>query len=223
MNLSQEAVRCLIFYDFKKGMTQKQCIESLKAVYGDDSPSKTTVYHWFAEFRRGRVDVSDAPREGRPRTLIVPATVDAVRKVIEADRNVTYKQIRASLGLSTKTIQTILHEELGVRKVCARWMPQNLRTEQKEARVQWCREMLLKFEGGASSLVNDILTGDESWIYSYEPSIAGELGNPTRDVCSSRVSEQMVASFFGRMGHVATVPFTEQRTLNSEWYYYVFI
>ena len=39
----------------------------------------------------------------------------------------------------------------------------------KTSRVDWPKEMLQKFDGGASKHVSDIVTGDESWIYGCEP------------------------------------------------------
>ena len=40
---------------------------------------------------------------------------------------------------------------------------------QKKARVDWSKKMLQKYDRGASKHVYDIVTGDESWIYTYEP------------------------------------------------------
>ncbi|CAG9122400.1 unnamed protein product [Plutella xylostella] len=66
-------------------------------------------------------------------------------------------------------IQTILLEELGVKKLVSRWVPHRLTEEQKSARVNWCRSALQRFNGGSSNDVYNIVSGDESWIYSYEP------------------------------------------------------
>jgi len=35
-------------------------------VYGDSSPSFSTIKKWDAEFKRGRTSLEDDPREGRP-------------------------------------------------------------------------------------------------------------------------------------------------------------
>ncbi|KYN35096.1 hypothetical protein ALC56_10566 [Trachymyrmex septentrionalis] len=67
-----------------------------------------------------------------------------------------------------KAIHTILHDHLSVRKLCSRWIPHNLTEAQKQARVKWSKEMLKKFNRGRSNLVYNIVTGDETWIYSYE-------------------------------------------------------
>uniref|UniRef100_A0A0K2U786 Mariner transposase [Bombyx mori] n=1 Tax=Lepeophtheirus salmonis TaxID=72036 RepID=A0A0K2U786_LEPSM len=85
------------------------------------------------------------------------------------DRSVTYREIEASLGISSTSIHSILHVHLAVKKVCSRWMSQNLTIAQKKARIDWCKEMLKKYTRGASKDVYKIVTDDESWIYAYEP------------------------------------------------------
>ena len=86
--------------------------------------------------------------------------------------------------------------------------------------------MLNKYNRGASKDVYKIVTGDESWIYAYEPErkqqstvwVFQDEPNPTKVVRARSTSKQMVACFFGKTGHVATVPLEERRTVNSEWY-----
>ncbi|CAK9827565.1 Protein GVQW3 [Anthophora retusa] len=112
MHISREHFRAMIFYDFKCGLTQQQCIDRLHSAFGDEAPSKTTVYNWFAEFKRGCTSLSDEFREGRPLTTVVPANINAVRETIEVDRHVTYQQIETSLRIGKSQIQMILHEHL---------------------------------------------------------------------------------------------------------------
>ncbi|GBP29672.1 Putative inorganic phosphate cotransporter, partial [Eumeta japonica] len=57
------------------------------------------IYKWFAEFKRGRVNLSDEFRYGPPFTAVNNKNVDAVRRMIEADRHVTYYEIRTSFGV----------------------------------------------------------------------------------------------------------------------------
>lgn len=66
-------------------------------------------------------------------------------------------------------IQTILHSEFGVRKLVSQWVPHNQSDEQKAARVGWCRSTLKRFNGGTSKAMYNIVSGDESWVYSDEP------------------------------------------------------
>lgn len=226
MELSRENFRVMIFYDFRKGLTQQQCFESLHSTFGDEAPSKASVYNWYNEFKRGRRSLKDEEKPGRPISVVTPENIDAVQKLIEQDRHVTYLEIKATLGISATSIHKILHEHLMVRKLCARWIPHKLTDTQKKVRVGWCHEMLEKFNRGASKSVYYIVTGDESWIYAYEPETKKQSTvwvfefeeNPTKVVRARSTAKQMVACFFTKTGHVATVALENQKTVNSAWY-----
>ncbi|CAH1960199.1 unnamed protein product [Acanthoscelides obtectus] len=93
-------------------------------------------------------------------------------------------------------------------KSVSRWIPHLLTEEQKAARV------------------NCIVSGDESWIYCYEPEnkrqsavwvFQGEE-KPTKVIRSRSVSKKMVATFVSKAGHIATIPLNEQRTVTTDWY-----
>ena len=90
----------------------------------------------------------------------MPENIDAVRELIMQDRHVAYRD-----GISF----SILHEHLAIKKISSRWVPHNLIIAQKKVRVDWCKEMLEKYDHGASKDVYKIVTGDESWIYAYMP------------------------------------------------------
>ena len=169
MELTREHFRAIIFHNFRRGLSRQECIDELKSLYGDEAPSYSTVKNWFNEFNRGRRSLKDEDREGRPKTAVVPENIDAVRELIMQDRHVTYREIEASLGISSTSIHSILHGHLAVKKVCSRWIPHNLTVAQKKARVDWCKEILKKYNRGVSKDVYKIVTGDESWIYAYEP------------------------------------------------------
>ncbi|CAK1603203.1 unnamed protein product [Parnassius mnemosyne] len=134
------------------------------------------------------------------------------------DRHVTYEQIRAVISIGMTAIQSILHNELCVRKLVSRWVPHNLPGEQKAARVDWCRNTLERFNGGKSNAVYNIVSGDESLIYSYKPErkhqsavwVFEDEVKPTKVVRSRSVSK--------KKGHVATIPLQERRTVTAEWY-----
>ena len=54
MELTREHFRTMIYYDFKDGLSQQNCFESLTICFGDQAPSRTTVYDWYGNFKRGR-------------------------------------------------------------------------------------------------------------------------------------------------------------------------
>ena len=53
---------------------------------GDEAPSTTSVYRWYGEFNRDRSSLQDEFCEGRPKSVVVPETIDAMRQLVLQDR-----------------------------------------------------------------------------------------------------------------------------------------
>ncbi|PRD19614.1 UNVERIFIED_CONTAM: hypothetical protein NCL1_56859 [Trichonephila clavipes] len=49
----------MIFYDFKAGLNQKECVQRLQLELDDGFPCHATVFRWFEEFFRGRNYLQD--------------------------------------------------------------------------------------------------------------------------------------------------------------------
>ena len=79
MKLNREHFRAIIFYNFRRGLTQQQCSDELNSIFGDETPSRTSVYRLYFEFNRCRSSLQDKFREGLPKLVVVPETTDAVR------------------------------------------------------------------------------------------------------------------------------------------------
>ena len=142
---------------------------------------------------------------------------------IQTDGVTRKRTIWNVLELLNSTLYSILHEHLAVKKICSRWISQNLTIAQfVPFGVKKCWK---KNHGGASQDVYKIVTGDESWICAYEPETKQQSTvwvfepepNPTKVVCGKITSKQMVACFFCKTGHVATVPLEHRRTVNPQW------
>lgn len=226
MGISRHDFRVMIFYDFKKGQSFRESHESLVKAFGEEAPSLGTVSNWFREFQRGRQSFEDEPHTGRPREAVVQENIRAVEQLIRKSRNITHREIEEELGIGSAAVDSILHEHLGVRKLASRWIPHLLTDEQKEQRVDWCRFMIEKFEGGRSKRVAEIVTGDETWIYSYNPEtkqqstvwVFDDEPPPTKVIRGRSASKQMVAVFFRRSGPIASISLVERRTVNAQWY-----
>ena len=76
--------------------------------------------------------------------------------------------MEAILGISSTTINSIIHDYLNLRKVCCGWVPHTLTDDRKQLPLQFCRHLLKRFEEGRSRRVFDIITGDESCFYHYD-------------------------------------------------------
>ena len=108
------------------------------------------------------------------------------------------------MGIYSTSIYSILHEHLAIKKTCSRWIPHNLRITPKNVRVV-CKEMLEKYEGGASKYVYKIVTAGESWICAYEPETKQPCGflNPSQTkrklfVEKAHIKKKCVVNVFRR-------------------------
>ena len=74
MELNREHFCAIIFYNFRHGLTQQQCIDELHSIFGNEAPSTTSVYRWYGEFNRSRRSLLEEFHAGRPTSVIVPET-----------------------------------------------------------------------------------------------------------------------------------------------------
>ena len=107
----------------------------MKKVYGDDCMSRTQVYTPFTIFKNGRNDLKDDPRPGRPEASNRAELVEKVREIIAIDANFTTRMLAEELNTSNNTIWRILSEDLGKKKVCARFIAHQLNEDQKSQRI----------------------------------------------------------------------------------------
>jgi hypothetical protein len=64
-------------------------------------------------------------------------------------------------------VQTILKEDLNMWKLCAKIVSKVLTWEQRRRCVACCQDWMESEEG--SNILQRVITGDESWIYKYDP------------------------------------------------------
>ena len=65
MELFSEHFRAIIFYNFRRALPQQQRIHELNLIFGNEVPSRTSVYRLYGEFNRGRSSLQDEFREDR--------------------------------------------------------------------------------------------------------------------------------------------------------------
>jgi len=64
---------------FLQGKAPKEIHAILTETLGVHTPLYATVKNWVAQFKRGDFSICDAPRPGRPKTLITPEIIDQIR------------------------------------------------------------------------------------------------------------------------------------------------
>ncbi|XP_037802966.1 uncharacterized protein LOC119597463 [Penaeus monodon] len=94
--------------------------------------------------------------------------VGKIRTFIDEDRRVSIETIYKQFEVSVRTVHKGIHDELDMRKICAKSVPKMLSDEQKERRVSDSREMV-ELINSDPRLLMALVTCDESWIYCYDP------------------------------------------------------
>ena len=167
MEAHRENQRFYIFTRLKLGDNLKKIHDDLKYVYSDQALPYNTCARWVREFKEGRMLFADKPRPGPPKSKVNEVLIVNVRKQIEEDPNVSIREISSDLDISLGTIHYVLHEELGLCKIFARWVPHVLTPEQKKIRVDCARQLLVIYEPIGPKPVSNIVNGDETWVYFY--------------------------------------------------------
>ena len=126
---------CHQVFFFLQGKAPKEIHAILKETVGEIAPSYITVKNCVAQFKRGDFSTCDVPRPGRPKTVTTPEVIDQIHELILEDRRISAKSIAEQLGISREWFGSIIHEDLDMQKLSAKWVPKYLNADQK---LQWC-------------------------------------------------------------------------------------
>jgi len=97
----------------------------------EHAPSYATVKNWVAQFKCGDFSTCEAPRPGRPKTVTTTQIIDQIHELILEERRISAKPIDEQLGISRELVGSIIHEDLDMRKLSAKWVPKCLNADQK--------------------------------------------------------------------------------------------
>ena len=137
---SKEEIRAVIRFLNAKSPTEIH--KELQSVYREHVISRTQVYHWWNLFEAGHSDLTDREGRGRSITATSEDNVKRVDELIRQDRRLKLHEIASSLEISETSAHRIVFDELGYRKVSARWVPKQLTDNHKEQRLDICRELM---------------------------------------------------------------------------------
>jgi transposase len=112
VSLKVDKLEYHVFIKFfvKEGLRPKEIHSKFINVYGDSSPSFSTIKKWAAEFKRGSASLEDYPGEERPKSA-TPEITKQVQDVILDDRRMKVRGIAETIGISKEYVGYILHKE----------------------------------------------------------------------------------------------------------------
>ena len=150
--------RSVIKFYVKLGKNMPEIKEDLQKVYRDSHFTNNCIHKGFQRFSDGRKSVKDEPRSGRKVTVSTNKRIAAIEEYVMKDRRITVRQVGENFDIGYGTAQDILTNVLGIRRVCAGWVPRLLVPEQKTVRVQICTELQQRLSDEGDSFLNKVIT-----------------------------------------------------------------
>ena len=102
--------------------SRQETFEMLLTAFGNNAMKKTALNKWYSKFEQGDNSVTGEPRPGRP-SSISTKKIEIVKELLDSDRQMTIRDIIIRTGNTFGTMFRIIHNELGMRRFCARWIP----------------------------------------------------------------------------------------------------
>lgn len=157
----------------------------------------------------------------------VAVNINGAEEMIKMDRHVSYREMWAALGIAKSQIQTILHEQLVVKKLCNSWIPYDLTEAQKIVCVNWYKKNAFKIESWCSfqriqyhirleylGIMNQKRSNTTVWVFQSEQ-------KPTKVVHSRNASKKIIILFFRKTRCVVNVTLEGQKTVNADCYLFL--
>jgi len=180
----------------------------------------------MAQFKRGDFSTCDAPRPGRPKTVITPEIIDQIHELILEDCRISAKSIAEQLGISRERVGSILPADLDIRKLSAKWVSKCLNADQKRQRCQSSEQTLEFFRRDPNGFLSRLVTMDETWLYHYDP-VRKQQSVEWRHSGSPRPKKfrvqksagKVLASIFWDEDGILLIEYLPKgQTLNAEYY-----
>ena len=159
---TKEEQHGVIRFLWSEGVPGAEIHRRLSAQYGDSALPWQSVYESVEKFQHSQTSVKDEERAGRPSTSITDSNVEDAGAMILEDRRVTIDEVANHFEISHGSAYDIIHNRLGFRKVCARWVPKEFTEEQKNNSVAICQCLLNCYANKGEAFLTRIVTGDET-------------------------------------------------------------
>jgi len=160
--------RYCIKFCVKLGDSQVETIRKIQQAFGNEAMGTTQIKEWYNRFKDGRTSVESEARSGRPSTSRNEIVIDQVRTLLMQDRRITIRELADEAGVSIGSVHSIVTEDLGLRRISAKFVPKLLTIEQKQLRLEIAQDML-ETVNSDPNFFNTVITGDETWVYGYDP------------------------------------------------------
>ena len=221
---SEQRVYCKIRAQL--GFPPTEIHADLQKVYGNGALKYATVCKWVRRFNDGRESIENDPWVCRRVSVLKEKNVATVKTLIEEDVCYTMQEIEELSGIHLSSVLKILCEQLGLRKICACWVPHFLTDEQKQSRVRLASQVTEKYDKCDPHCLEEIVTGDETWIYHFQPDskaknkvwVSSEGDRPVIAHPCKTSNRMLYEIFFDSKGPVLQIPVPKGSSVTGKFY-----
>jgi len=227
-NFNNIETRAVIkYFFFLRGKAPKEIHAILIETLGEHAPFYATVKIWVAQFKRDNFSTCDAPRPGPPKTVTTWEITDQIHELILEDRRISAKSIAKQLGILRERVGSIIHKDLDMRKVSAKWVAKCLNADQKRQRCQSSEQLLEFFRRDPNDFLSGVI-GDHgrNLVNHYDPETTQESmvwrhsGSPRpKKFRVQKSAGKFVASICWDQDGILLIHYLRKgQTINAEYY-----
>ncbi|UYV83458.1 hypothetical protein LAZ67_23001099 [Cordylochernes scorpioides] len=151
--------------------------------------------------------------------------INEVEKMILANRRITVREVAEDLNISIGSCHSIFINDLGMRRVAAKFVPKLLNCDQTQHRMNIANEILDSVRDDPN-LLQRVITGEEAWVYGYDvetkaQSSQWKLPHEPRPKKARQVRSNvkvLLTVFFDCRGVVHHEFLPQGRTVNKKYY-----
>jgi histone-lysine N-methyltransferase SETMAR len=141
------------------------------------------------------------------------------------------REIAETTGISKERVGYILHEELDMKKLCARWVLCLLTADQKRTHMKISEQCLERFNKNKTDFVGRFITMDETWIHHYTPESQQQTKQQREAGCSAPkktrsvpTARKVMALVFWDAKGILFIDYLEKgKTIMGEYYSHLLI
>ena len=144
--------RAVIKFFTRKGLNAIEISKELDNVDKDSAPSYGTAAKWVAEFKDPERGFENAPGMSRPSAITANENIEAVERIVMRNRQISVRCVAYELSIPRTIIHEIMDNQLGMKKVCTRWILKLLTPIQRANSVDCCQQLLQESEVNPAKL-----------------------------------------------------------------------
>jgi len=94
--------------------------------------------------------------------------VQIVDDMLKEDRRLTIRHIAETTDIHATAVYRTVWDDLGIKKVSARWVPRTLTDKQKQNRVDVCTDLLCRLQAQPQFFLNRTVMQDEILVHHFD-------------------------------------------------------